>query len=177
MIQYGCGQNIIEGWFNVDGFKHYYAWDAVPEAVKARIVRVELVGAHPFPDNHFRFGFAEDFLEHLDQAESLIFLSEAYRCLRPSGVLRLSFPGLAGVLARHYRSSDYQGAHTGFVEAFQTWHHKHFYAEASLELVSRHIGFRRFHVAPFGESAYPELKGRETRPDQIDLNLIVELTK
>ena len=104
-------------------------------------------------------------------------MSEAYRCLQPSGVLRLSFPGLAGVLARHYRSSDYQGAHTGFVEAFQTWHHKHFYAETSLELVSKHIGFRGFCVMPFGESAYPELRRRETRPDQVDLNLVVELTK
>jgi len=105
----------------VDGFKHYYAWGVVPDAVKAQIIRCELVGEHPFPSNHFRFGFAEDFLEHLDQAESLIFLSEACRCLQSTGVLRLSFPGLSGVLSRHYRSSDFQGSHTGIVEAFQTW--------------------------------------------------------
>jgi len=105
----------------VDGFKHYYAWGVVLDAVKAQIIRCELVGEHPFPSNHFRFGFAEDFLEHLDQAESLIFLSEACRCLQSTGVLRLSFPGLSGVLSRHYRSSDFQGSHTGIVEAFQTW--------------------------------------------------------
>lgn len=176
-IQYGSGQNVIDGWLNVDGFKHYYAWDLVPDEIKAKIVRVELVARHPFPSDHFAFGFAEDFLEHLDQAESLIFLSEAYRCLKPAGVLRLSFPGLAGVLTRHYRSSDFQGAHTGFIEAFENWHHKHFYCAESLKLVSEHIGFSSFQVVAFGESLYPELRERETRADQADLNLVVELTK
>jgi len=176
-IQYGCGQNILEGWLNVDAFKTYYAWHAVPDRVKAQIVDVELVQRHPFPDNSFRFAFAEDFLEHLDQAEALIFLSEAYRCLKSGGVLRLSFPGLSGVLTRHYRSTDFEGAHLGFVEAFQTWHHKHFFSAESLELVSKHLGFSGFSIQDFGQSIYPELRGLETRPDQVDLNLTVELTR
>lgn len=176
-IQYGSGQNVIDGWLNVDAFKSYYAWNSVSVEVKARIVRMELTEHHPFPSNHFTFGFAEDFLEHLDQAESLIFLSEAFRCLKPSGVLRLSFPGLAGVLTRHYRSSDFHGAYTGFIEAFENWHHKHFYCEQSLKLVCSHIGFSDLRIVPFGDSCHRELKGRETRPDQRDLNLIVELTK
>jgi len=176
-IQYGCGQNVFEGWLNVDGFKSYYAWHAVPQAVQEKIHRMELLDSHPFPDNSFRFGFAEDFLEHLDQAESLIFLSEAYRCLKPGGVLRLSFPGLEGVLRRHYRASSYEGAVTGFKEAYEMWHHKHFYSAASLETVARHIGFSTVAPVQFGQSQYRELCGLDTRPDQIDLNLLVELVK
>ncbi|HRE83407.1 MAG TPA: methyltransferase domain-containing protein [Opitutaceae bacterium] len=176
-IQYGCGQNVFEGWLNVDGFKSYYAWHAVPQAVQEKIHRMELLDRHPFPDDSFRFGFAEDFLEHLDQAESLIFLSEAYRCLKPGGVLRLSFPGLEGVLRRHYRGTHHEGAVTGFKEAYEMWHHKHFYSAASLETVARHLGFSDFKQVRFGESNHAELRGLDTRPDQIDLNLMVELTK
>lgn len=176
-IQYGCGQNVLDGWLNVDGFKSYYAWHAVPQAVQDKIHRMELLDRHPFQDASFQFGFAEDFLEHLDQAESLIFLSEAFRCLRPGGVLRLSFPGLVGVLKRHYRETTFEGALTGFKEAYEMWHHKHFYSAESLETVARHLGFTGFAQVRFGESNHPALRKLDTRPDQIDLNLLVELTK
>jgi len=176
-IQYGCGMNVLDGWLNVDGFKTYYPWHLVPEHLQVRIFRAELAGNHPFLSDSFGFGFAEDFLEHLDQAESLIFLCEAFRCLKHGGVLRLSFPGLAGVLKRHYRSSDFVGAFTGFKEAFETWHHKHFYSAESLLLVSQHIGYSHFRIETFGESRHEELRGLETRPEQKDLNLIVELVK
>jgi predicted SAM-dependent methyltransferase len=176
-IHYGCGQNVLAGWLNVDGFKDYYPWQLVSPDVQARILRVELVGPHPFPDGTFSFGYAEDFLEHLDQPESLIFLCEAYRTLKHDGVLRLSFPGLHGVLRRHYRSSDFEGANTGNLEAFTTWHHKHFYCAESLRLVVNHIGFRAMTIVTFGESLHPELRGLDTRPDQMDLNLMVEVTK
>ncbi len=176
-IHYGCGQNVLPGWLNVDGFKDYYPWQLVSPEVQAHIHRAELAGAHPFPDAVFRFGFAEDFVEHLDQAESLVFLSEAYRTLQTGGVLRLSFPGLAGVLRRHFRASNFAGASTGVHEAYTTWHHQHFYCAESLQLVATHIGFRSMVAVTFGESRHPELRGLDTRPDQIDLNLMVELTK
>ncbi len=176
-VHYGCGGNVREGWLNVDAFKKYYLWDQVAANTKERILDADLTLAHPFPDGSFRFGQAEDFLEHLDQAESLIFLAEAYRTLQPGGVLRLSFPGLYGVLCWHYRKADYQGAVIGQKEAYTQWNHKHFYCLESLQVVARHLGFKSVVEKPFGESDHPELRGLETRREQITLNLIVELTK
>ncbi len=177
-IHYGCGKNILSGWLNVDGFDlRSYPDGAIDEEIAKRIYALNLSGKHPFKDNYFKFGFSEDFLEHLDQAESLIFLSECYRTFAKGGVLRLSFPDLKNVLKKHYRSSDYVGSSKGREEAYTMWSHKHFYCFASLELVCKHIGFREVVTVPFGESVHEALRNLETRQDQIGLNLIVELTK
>jgi predicted SAM-dependent methyltransferase len=168
---------VREGWFNVDGFDVTYPGGTIEPALARKIFRVDLTQPHPFESNYFQFGYAEDFLEHLSQADSLIFLSECFRTFAPGGVLRLSFPGLPGVLRRHYRSSDFQGASQGREEAYLRWLHQHFYCKESLDLVARHIGFRECAVVSFRESRHPELRDMDTRADQQDLNLIVELTK
>lgn len=177
-IHYGCGKNILSGWLNVDGFDlRSYPDGAIDEEIAKKIYVLDLSGKHPFRDNYFKFGFSEDFLEHLDQAESLIFLSECYRTFTKGGILRFSFPDLKNVLKKHYRFSNYEGASKGREEAYTMWSHKHFYCFESLELVSKHIGFREVVTVPFGESVHEALRNLETRQDQIDLNLIVEITK
>ena len=177
-IHYGCGKNIMDGWLNVDAFDQAsYPDGTVDPEIARKTLAVDLTCRHPFHDNAFRFGFSEDFLEHLDQAESLVFLSECYRTLAKGGVVRLSFPDLRNVLKRHFRSSDYEGASKGTAEAYTMWGHKHFYCLESLELVSRHIGFEDVVSVEYGESTHEALRGLETRQDQIGLNLIVELAK
>lgn len=176
-VHYACGKNVLEDWLNVDGFDESYPYGAVELKDAQRIYRLDLTSKHPFKANFFRIGFAEDFLEHLDQAESVIFLSECYRTFRPGGVLRLSFPGLAGILQRHYRHADEQPGAIMREEAYLHWWHKHFYCFEELELVARHIGWSQIEKVPYGKSGLPELTNRETRPSQTDLNLIVELTK
>ena len=175
-IHYACGRNILEGWLNIDGADESYPYGRVRKADARQIFFMDLTEPHPFENDSFIYGYAEDFLEHLDQAESLIFLCEAYRTLKPGGVLRLSFPGLEGVLKRHLRSSDYTGASTCREEAYTSWWHKHFYCFESISLVSSHIGFSDVKEYRFGESDHPDL-AQDTRADQDDLNLIVELTK
>lgn len=171
-IHYACGGNVLDGWLNVDGFA-----DFSPTRNAPQIYYVNLARPHPFPDEHWRFGYAEDFLEHLDQADSLIFLAESHRTFQPGGVLRLSFPGLEGVLARHYRSSDHAGASIGKTEAYTDWDHLHFYSFEELELAAQHIGWSSIKRVEFGASDHEALAGVDTRVEQIDLNLIVELTR
>ncbi|MEE9543602.1 MAG: methyltransferase domain-containing protein [Thermodesulfobacteriota bacterium] len=167
---YGCGKYLFgAGWVNIDMFECND-----PEKV---YMPANLVYKHPFPSETFNFAFAEDFLEHLDQSASLIFLSEAFRTLRPGGVIRLSFPGLRGVLRRHYRSGDYDGASVGEREAYTMWGHRHFYCEESLSIVAQHIGFSDVEFVEYGESIFEELSGLDTREDQKDLNIYVELKK
>jgi len=168
---YGCGPKLFgDGWANIDFTS--------PGKISANVfILANLASRHPFSSDFFRFAFAEDFIEHLDQAESIIFLSEAYRSLRPDGVLRLSSPGLKGVLNRHYKSGDYEGAEKGRQEAYTHWEHRHFYCEESLTMVARHIGFSEIEFVEYGKSKYKELNSLDSRSDQKDLNIYVELRK
>ena len=175
-VHYGCGQRLLAGWVNVDGFDESYPYGVVDFEMKKRIVHADLAGQHPFPDNSFAWGYSEDFLEHLTQPESVAFLCEVFRTFKPGGVLRLSFPGLPGALRRHLRSSDYAGAAAYRREAHTMWFHEHFYTFESLETVVRHIGFSDIRRCDYGHSRHALLK-QESRPDQADLNLVVEITK
>ncbi len=167
---YGCGPRLFgEGWANID---------LEPRADTAEVyLPADLTLSHPFPSDFFSFAFAEDFLEHLDQPESLIFLSEAYRTLRPGGVLRLSFPGLAGVLRKHYPSSDWHAASVGQHEAYTVWGHKHFYCQESLSLVATHLGFSDIAFVEYGLSQHRELCNLDARLIQQEVNIHAELTK
>jgi predicted SAM-dependent methyltransferase len=166
-VHYGCGHNLIEGWLNIDLHES-----------SARSYRcVNLLEKHPFAENTVGFGFSEDFLEHLSQAESIFFLSEVYRTLAPKGVVRLSFPGLEGVLAKHYSPVTEERVRQGEFEAYTFWGHVHFYSKEELILIARHIGFSRIDVVEFGISRYTELCKLDTRLGQIGLNTYVELTK
>jgi SAM-dependent methyltransferase len=95
---------------------------------------VDLTQRHPFADASFDLGYAEDFLEHLSQAQSLIFLSEAYRTLRSGGVLRLSFPGLEGVLRKHYLGGSAAALAHPQRDAYESWGHVHFIPATSFAL-------------------------------------------
>jgi predicted SAM-dependent methyltransferase len=168
-IHYGCGLTFMKGWINVDRLSR--------PATELSYFKVDLVEYHPFPDNIFDFGYAEDFLEHLSQADSLIFLCEAYRTLRPGGVLRLSFPGFEQVLKSHYSDKGYHAAVKGKVDAYETWNHLHFYSREELALVGSHIGFRKMVFTEHGKSEHDELRDIDIREKQINLNTYVEMIK
>lgn len=176
-IQYGCGKNILKGWLNVDGFDESYPDGFIEPKIAENIYCCDLASKHPFPSNYFKFGYSEDFLEHLDQADSLLFLEEVYRTFASGGVVRFSFPSLEGVLKKHYQAIDYEVFELGKKDTYTTWTHKHFYSKDSLTLVAKHIGFYEIHFVEYGISKYPELNNLDTRREQIGLNLYVELVK
>jgi predicted SAM-dependent methyltransferase len=172
-INYACGNDYKPDWLNVD----IRPVSRVPRRFRHAYLKMSLTRRHPFADASFRFAYSEDFVEHLSQADSLTFLSEAYRTLAPDGVLRLSTPGLKGVLRRHFRASDFGGAAAGKEEAYVPHGHLHFYCEESLSAVAVHLGFRKISFKPYYESDYEELRQLETRSGQVDLNIVAELTK
>ncbi|BAM86860.1 hypothetical protein S58_08490 [Bradyrhizobium oligotrophicum S58] len=166
-VNYGCGSTILDDWINIDLFEHdhpaYY--------------QVNLLDKHPFADNTVRFGYSEDMLEHLPQAASIFVVAEIYRTLKPGGVMRFSFPGLEGVLHRHYSPATETRIREGEFEAYAFWDQIHFYAKEELRLVAEHIGFRKVSFFTYGISDHAELQGRDTRAHQVDLNTFAELTK
>jgi hypothetical protein len=79
LIYYTCGFRMLEGWLNVNA-------DLVLKTQPGfTCLSVNFVGPHPFLDNWFEYGFCEDFLEHLNQSDSIIFLSEACRTFKEGG--------------------------------------------------------------------------------------------
>ena len=176
-IQYACGPKFLKDWVNVD----FYAPDAMKErygmTVEYNYYQADLSLRQPFKDNLYSYAFAEDFIEHLSQAASLIFLHECYRVLAQGGILRLSFPSLEGVLRRHFSSSDMKDLMQGRKDAYEQFEHLHFYSREEIILVAKHIGFSDIHFTSFGDSDHAELKGLETREGQQDLNIYTELTK
>lgn len=175
-IQYGCFQNVLPGWVNVDLIPPRKALrDCQDPAVV--FFTIDLTKRHPFPDDWFEFAFGEDFLEHLTQADALTFLSEAYRTLRPGGVLRLSFPGLEGVLNAHYGRADFDAIMEARRVAYEKFQHHHFFSREEVRTVALHLGFRHVEFCEFGQSSHVELSGLETREHQIGVNTYVELSK
>lgn len=166
-INYGCGANIIEGWLNVD----------LSQTKAENYRQVNLLEKHPFKDESISFGFSEDMLEHLSQAESIFFLSEIFRTFKKGGIMRLSFPGLEGVLVKHYSPISELRVREGELEAYSFWDHVHFYSRSELVTVCKHIGFGEVNFVEYGKSEYFELSNRDTRSEQIGLNTYVELVK
>ena len=168
----GCGTLIVPGWLNLD-----YAPPAAGIGPGLHFLPVDLSLGHPFADGSFSFGYAEDFLEHLSQAQSLQFLDEAHRTLRRGGVLRLSFPGLEGVLRKHYVDGSLEVMRQAQWDAYDKWGHVHFCAREELRLVATHLGFSAVEFQSFQESAIPELGQMDSRAAQSDLNTYAELTR
>lgn len=175
-IQYACNQKLLSDWINVDMLPKKKALMGKPENEYVYFT-VDLTQRHPFPSDRFSFAYGEDFLEHLTQADALIFLTEAYRTLAADGTLRLSFPGLEGVLRNHYQIADFDTAVEAKQIAFDDLGHYHFFSREELDTVAKHIGFRDVRFFEFGESNQPELRNMETRSHQTEVNTYVELTK
>jgi SAM-dependent methyltransferase len=166
-VNYACGKAVMEGWLNVD----------IEVKTLDEILAVDLTKKHPFKDSFFEFSFCEDFIEHLSQADSLIFLSEAYRTLKPGGVFRLSFPCLDGQCLHGPKFSDYESSKAVKDKYYEKYSHLHLYAKQEFELVCKHIGFRKIEFKEFGESDHPELRSLEWRDHVKHYNAYIELTK
>lgn len=165
-IHYASYTKMIPGWLNVD----------LQESGPENYMKVNLVTKHPFPDDWFRFGFSEDFLEHISQFDAILFLIEAHRTLKPGGVLRVSSPDLRYVLRDGFPSHDFATLMDAKERHYDRNRHIEFFTRESLTTVAEHIGYS-VEFVPLGESRHPELRGIDTRVAQAEINLIAELTK
>lgn len=76
LIQMGCGANILPGWINLD------------------LPQYDITRPLPWEDECVDAYFLEHVIEHVLPAEAYGFFMEAWRTLKPGGVLRLAFPDL-----------------------------------------------------------------------------------
>lgn len=125
-IHYGCAEKLFANWINVD-FRPF-------RKVGFTSYKINLVDRHPFPDSSFSFGYSQDFIEHLQQSDQICFLTELFRTFRMDATIRLSFPGLEGVLKECYTDSSVVTAFKAKQEAFEQLGHLHFLSREELTL-------------------------------------------
>jgi predicted SAM-dependent methyltransferase len=170
-VQYGSGEQYLHGWLNIDlKIKNDFLQNPYKLAI-------DLTSPHPFKNDTFSFGYSEDFIEHLFQYDQILFLTEVYRTFKKGGVLRLSFPGLEGVLNRHYIDNTYKTAEIAKKDAYTNWGHLHLFTVEELTMVCKHLGFSKVEKKLYNQSAYGPLMNRELRLTQSDLNTFIEITK
>jgi predicted SAM-dependent methyltransferase len=160
-INVGSSSRHIEGWISADILRD-------PEG---RCLRMDATQPWPFASDSAAAIASEHVIEHIDPAAMPAFIAEAYRVLRPGGVLRLSTPNLRGIaeaylnadaetLAAH-RAHGYMAAtHADLLNNYlHEFGHVHVYDAESLRLLLVGAGFSDVREASFGHSEYPELRG------------------
>lgn len=177
-IHYACGRNAWDGWTNTDYFDaQSYPTGEFPADIAGKVYHVDLAKRHPFPDNTFRYAYSEDFIEHLSQKDSITFLFEVRRCLQYGGVLRIATPGIQGVMHRHYYDRQFENLAEEHYHCYDRWGHVHMFSHDTLRAIGMAAGFSRYKEVAFGRSEHAELNGIDTRAQQIDFNILAELTK
>lgn len=112
-LNLGCGSTTPEGWENVDyalgarfaklpGFGFINRRLGLFDLAWARRVRIhDLRKPFPWPNDSVEAIYSSHTFEHLTRAQGEHFMREAYRVLKPAGVLRLVVPDLEHIVAQY----------------------------------------------------------------------------
>jgi len=149
-VQIGCGpHNILTDWWNVD-IRPFPGIDQVMDVTK------------PWPFNDLEYVYGEHFLEHLSLEGAVDFLNNAWKSLKPRGIIRLSTPSLEWVLSTHFNLSEpsaEQRISSTFAinRAFHGWGHQFLYSQEFLTSVLENVGWREIQYCEYGKSEQPAL--------------------
>jgi predicted SAM-dependent methyltransferase len=164
-LQIGAGPMALPGWLDSD--------------LISGPVHLDLERPLPLPSERFAFVFGEHVIEHLSEAAGTALLAELHRILRPGGVVRLTTPDLAKIIALYedrnpeISRDDYArflGSLTGkryerpaqiLNDYLRLWGHRHVYDEPDLVARLREAGFDAVVRCEPGESTHAALRGIE----------------
>ena len=125
-INIGCGSQPINGWINYDYNKFIFVArisilryflrhsNFLPEGyklfmdqVREKNIRFANAGKHiPEKDNSVDILYSSHMLEHLDKAETDIFLREAKRVIVPGGIIRIVVPDFDNLINEYKQSNN-----------------------------------------------------------------------
>jgi len=167
-LQVGAGRHNLPDWLNSD-----------IEPIEGQIY-LDVTHPFPFPDETFRYVYAEQLIEHLPYENAVIFLKESRRVLAPGGKIRLATPNLLQLLALfnitktpiQQKLLDYQirvnhVSSTPLPETmtlnlfFRAWGHQFVYDPQSLRATLEQAGFTSVTERNLGISDENDLRGIE----------------
>jgi len=196
-INIGCGHTPTKGWINFDNsFSLCLAKiPCLPEILyKLRLIeRSQYEFVKFIRENDIRYGdatkglpllsescdvvYSSHMLEHLDRSEANKFIKEAYRVLRPGGIIRIAVPDIKKQVEQYIESGDADA----FIEATHMcvprpvtlaqkirlllWgprHHQWMYDGKSLSKLLQKHSFVEVEILPAGKTVIPE-------PEPLDL--------
>jgi SAM-dependent methyltransferase len=149
-LNLGCGTNHLPGWQNHD-------------------IDIDITRKLPWTDGAAEAIFIEHCVEHVHVHQAIRFFEEAYRVLRPGGVLRVVVPSIEKIRklgTREYfeftkkwgGEASLHGALTSII-----FHHGHqmIWTASVMHEALLYAGFGEVHEREIGESAFEQLQGIE----------------
>jgi hypothetical protein len=188
-LHFGSGPRVLRDWLNIDlafepfeNYLKYYGDVHYPIAIRGDITDFAAFDVTkrplPIPSNSVDVIFHEDFIEHLDQREQVLFLAETFRVLKVGGIHRVNTPDL--VASMKQSSQFVKGSAGVYVEEWDRHRHKNVLTKSMLQELALIVGYSsvEFTRRNASNSAYLPL---EYRPDPNDRpengNLFADLMK
>lgn len=149
-LHFGCGPRIIKEWINIDlyfqSWEHYlqyYTEEIYPASERGTIDDFLALNVScqplPFEDNSVDLIFHEDFIEHLDQRECILFLAETFRVMKPGAIQRVNTPDL--IWSQIFIGCLEEGYNGVNQNEWLSFGHKNLFTRGYLEEVAELIGF------------------------------------
>ncbi len=157
LIQLGCGSNILPGWVNLD------------------IEQCDITEPLPWEDGSVDAYFLEHVIEHVLPWEAYEFLLEAWRTLKPGGIVRLAFPDLlriaekatpAYILFLKERGWGDGTRGSAVRSIIENNGHLAVWTSDTMKAVLESIGYD-VSVCATGQSAHPHLQNIESHGSQL----------
>lgn len=151
-LHFGCGPRILKGWINIDlkyapyePYLKYYKERHYPEEIRgdrSELYLFDITKAPlPLPDDSVEVVFHEDFLEHLNQRDQVLFLAECFRVLKPGGVHRVNTPDLSeSMRSRSVRGGGWRGVYT---DEWNAHKHQSVLTKGMLEEMALMVGYSK----------------------------------
>ena len=107
-LNLGCGQRFHPEWVNVD-----FA------SSNKNVIAHNLLNGIPFNPNEFDVVYHSHTLEHFSKEDGKKFMSECYRVLKPTGIIRVAVPDLEQIVKNYLKYME--GALQGNLESFYNY--------------------------------------------------------
>lgn len=160
-LNIGSSGEQVDGWINAD----------LRRDLEGRCLRMDATEPWPFDDGAAEAINSEHVVEHMERAAAPLFFAQAFRVLRPGGVIRTSTPDLRGIAEAYlaaephilvaHRAHGYEARnHADLLNNYLQMHgHRHVYDYETLALLLTDAGFEQVERAAFGESRHDVLSG------------------
>lgn len=178
-LNVGCGREIKKGWINADRWHKQKTNIWFKDQIKAGyyIIKLDVTEPWDFEDNSVDYINSEHMIEHLHEPDGLFFLKEAFRVLKPGGVIRTIAPNktfyetiggqdfhpfTVNYCKKIFNRDSFLGAATRI--ATRTLNEQgHYWVPTPSMLVKQHVkaGFSDVKTTEYNVSEHAELNGND----------------